>query len=116
MTTENLEQCADIEERSFDALYARHPEVNASIVDYDDYLYLEYLDVEDGKQGKGYGTAFMKDLCQFADSEELDIELSPSESEDDPEYYPKLVAFYQKFGFYVTSEKDRYMLRQSCSA
>lgn len=111
MTTENLEQNEDF---SLEALYARHPEVSASVVDYGDYLYLESLSVKDGEQGKGYGTSFMKDLCQLADEAELDIELSPSESEDDPEYYPKLVAFYEKFGFHVTSEEDRYMLRQAC--
>lgn len=113
MSTENLGNGLDC---PISALQARHPKVSSSIFDYDDYLYLASLSVKDSEQRKGYGTSFMKDLCKFADDEGLDIELSPSESADDPEYCQRLVSFYEKFGFNVTSEEDCYMLRQSRSA
>lgn len=96
-------------------LYDMHPKISACIDDYGDYLYLASLAVDDAtERGCGYGTAFMRDLCRLADDGELDIEVSPSGESDDCRgevSYLRLVMFYERFGFYVTSHADRYMMR-----
>lgn len=89
-------------------LRKEHQYVSFCIQDFsdEDYLFLDSIEVNDGERNKGYGTAFMHDLCNLANKHELYIDLSPSKHNID-----RLIEFYEKFDFIVKDE-DFYMSRE----
>jgi GNAT superfamily N-acetyltransferase len=62
------------------------------------HYYLEYLAVEPEYQGKGFGSFILKYLNTRADKQGVGCYLENAN--------PRNLAFYQHFGFQVTSEKE----------
>lgn len=98
-----------------DTLKKNHTSVKFGLSLDDETIYLESLEVLKNKRGQGLGTAFMSELCSLCDNYGYYIDVSPSADDndelEDDETYNRLVAFYQKFDFDVTSEEDGYMSR-----
>jgi hypothetical protein len=66
---------------------------------------LTWIIVSDRKQG--VGTAIMRELCQFADSNAAEISLKPASKGDYTAIMSRgrLVRFYRRFGFVVEKAK-----------
>jgi GNAT superfamily N-acetyltransferase len=62
------------------------------------HYYLEYIGVEPGYQGKGYGSSLIKHLIHKADELGVGCYLENAN--------PLNLPFYQHFGFQITSEKE----------
>jgi GNAT superfamily N-acetyltransferase len=62
------------------------------------HYYLEYLGVEPGYQGKGFGSFILKHLIAKADELGVGCYLENAN--------PRNVPFYQRFGFQITGEKE----------
>ncbi len=60
------------------------------------HYYLEYLGVEPGYQGQGFGSCIVKHLTAKADAQGVGCYLENAN--------PRNVAFYQRFGFQITRE------------
>lgn len=71
-------------------------------MDDDGYLYLSEMYVKDGSCGQGVGGAVMGRLCEFADTNGLDIRCIPC-SDDDGSGDERLLRFYGRYGFEVSS-------------
>jgi len=67
------------------------------------YLYLSDMYVRDGYRGQGVGGQVMGRLCEFADTNGLNIRCIPS-SDDDGSGDERLVRFYKTYGFEVVRE------------
>ena len=95
-------------------LATKHPNVEVGTYVDEDILTLEWLYVAPKNENKGYASAFLNDLCLFADTHQLYIDLTPSSESDDLEndaYFNGLVKFYEKFGFQLSNSKYGYMTR-----
>jgi len=66
-------------------------------------VYLSDMYVKDGKRGQGVGGEVMGRLCEFADTNGLDIRCIPS-SDDDGCGDERLLRFYGRYGFVVVRE------------
>jgi GNAT superfamily N-acetyltransferase len=64
----------------------------------DAHYYLEYLGVEPGYQGKGFGSCILKHLIAKADAQGVGCYLENAT--------PRNLPFYQRFGFQITREKE----------
>ncbi len=62
------------------------------------HYYLEYIGVEPGYQGKGFGSSILKHLIAIADKQGVGCYLENAN--------PLNVNFYQHFGFEIMSEKE----------
>jgi ribosomal protein S18 acetylase RimI-like enzyme len=98
-----------------DTLEKNHKSVKFGLSLNDETIYLESLTVLENKRGQGLGTAFMNELCSLCDKYDYYIDLSPSSDDnnnlENDNTYNRLVQFYEKFDFYITSENDGYMSR-----
>ena len=72
-------------------------------MDDDGYLYLSEMYVKERSCGQGVGGAVMRRLCEFADTNGLDIRCIPS-SDDDGQGDERLLRFYGRYGFLVVRE------------
>ena len=72
-------------------------------MDDDGYLYLSEMYVKEGSCGQGVGNEVMGRLCEFADTNGLDIRCIPS-SDDDGGGDERLLRFYGRYGFLVVCE------------
>ena len=72
-------------------------------VDDNGYIYLSDMYVKDKYRGQGVGGEVMVRLCEFADTNGLDIRCIPS-SDDDGEGDERLLRFYGRYGFEVVRE------------
>lgn len=64
-------------------------------------LYLSDMYVKESYRGKGVGSEVMGRLCEFADTNKLDIRCIPS-SDDDGGGDDRLILFYKRYGFEVS--------------
>jgi GNAT superfamily N-acetyltransferase len=67
------------------------------------YLYLSDMYVRDVYRGQGVGGEVMGRLCEFADTNGMDIRCIPS-SDDDGAGDERLLRFYGRYGFLVVCE------------
>jgi GNAT superfamily N-acetyltransferase len=72
-------------------------------VDDNGYIYLSDMYVKDKYRGQGVGGEVMGRLCEFADTNGLDIRCIPS-SDDDGGGDERLLRFYGRYGFEVVRE------------
>jgi GNAT superfamily N-acetyltransferase len=72
-------------------------------MDGDGYLYLSEMYVKEVYRGQGVGNEVMGRLCEFADTNGLDIRCIPS-SDDDGQGDERLLRFYGRYGFLVVCE------------
>jgi GNAT superfamily N-acetyltransferase len=72
-------------------------------VDNNGYIYLSDMYVKDKYRGQGVGGEVMGRLCDFADTNGLDIRCIPS-SDDDGGGDERLLRFYGRYGFEVVRE------------
>jgi len=72
-------------------------------VDNNGYIYLSDMYVKDKYRGQGVGGEVMGRLCEFADTNGLDIRCIPS-SDDDGGGDERLLRFYGRYGFVVLRE------------
>ena len=72
-------------------------------VDNNGYIYLSDMYVKDKYRGQGVGGQVMGRLCEFADTNGLDIRCIPS-SDDDGGGDERLLRFYGRYGFVVLRE------------
>ena len=84
-----------LSELSLSREFKNHPE----------YIYLALIVVNEEDQYSGYGTGFMEDLCEWADSRGKIITLTP---DDDfgASSVSRLVKFYKRFGFVENKGKN----------
>jgi len=64
------------------------------------------LYIDDTLQGQGYGTQIMNDIIEFADNNNLQVELDISATNK------SLAKYYERFGFVLSDETDRDMVRK----
>ena len=67
------------------------------------YIYLSDMYVKEQYRGQGVGGEVMGRLCEFADTNGLDIRCIPS-SDDDGGGDERLLRFYGRYGFLVVRE------------
>ena len=67
------------------------------------YIYLSDMYVKEQYRGQGVGNEVMGRLCEFADTNGLDIRCIPS-SDDDGGGDERLLRFYGRYGFLVVME------------
>ena len=67
------------------------------------YIYLSDMYVKEQYRGQGVGNDVMGRLCEFADTNGLDIRCIPS-SDDDGQGDKRLLRFYGRHGFLVVCE------------
>ena len=67
------------------------------------YIYLSDMYVKEQYRGQGVGNDVMGRLCEFADTNGLDIRCIPS-SDDDGQGDERLLRFYGRYGFLVVRE------------
>jgi len=67
------------------------------------YIYLSDMYVKEQYRGQGVGNDVMGRLCEFADTNGLDIRCIPS-SDDDGQGDERLLRFYGRYGFLVVME------------
>jgi GNAT superfamily N-acetyltransferase len=67
------------------------------------YIYLSDMYVKEQYRGQGVGNDVMGRLCEFADTNGLDIRCIPS-SDDDGQGDERLLRFYGRYGFDVVME------------
>jgi GNAT superfamily N-acetyltransferase len=67
------------------------------------YIYLSDMYVKEVYRGQGVGNEVMGRLCEFADTNGLDIRCIPS-SDDDGGGDERLMRFYGRYGFVVESD------------
>ena len=72
-------------------------------VDNNGYIYLSDMYVKDKYRGQGVGGEVMGRLCEFADTNLMDIRCIPS-SDDDGGGDERLLRFYGRYGFVVLRE------------
>ena len=72
-------------------------------VDNNGYIYLSDMYVKEQYRGNGVGGEVMGRLCEFADTNGLDIRCIPS-SDDDGGGDERLLRFYGRYGFVVFRE------------
>ena len=72
-------------------------------VDNNGYIYLSDMYVKDKYRGQGVGGQVMVRLCEFADTNLMDIRCIPS-SDDDGGGDERLLRFYGRYGFVVVRE------------
>jgi len=72
-------------------------------VDDNGYIYLSDMYVKECYRGQGVGGEVMGRLCEFADTNGLDIRCIPS-SDDDGGGDERLLRFYGRYGFVVLRE------------
>ena len=97
----NLKTCpklADyycLSELSLSREFRNHPE----------YIYLAIIVVDEDERYAGYGTSFLEDLCEWADSRGKIITLTP---DDDfgASSVGRLIKFYKRFGFVENKGKN----------
>tara|TARA_B110000503_G_scaffold136683_1_gene219505 strand:- start:2820 stop:3179 length:360 start_codon:yes stop_codon:yes gene_type:complete len=85
-------------------------------VDNNGYIYLSDMYVKEQYRGSGVGGSVMVRLCEFADTNGLDIRCIPS-SDDDGGGDERLLRFYGRYGFLVVREYGgsvMEMVRKSC--
>ena len=70
-------------------------------IDEGGYLYLSDMYVKEMYRGQGVGSEVMGRLCEFADTNKLDIRCIPS-SDDDGSGDERLILFYKRYGFEVS--------------
>ena len=70
-------------------------------IDEGGYLYLSDMYVKEMYRGQGVGSEVMGRLCEFADTNKLDIRCIPS-SDDDGGGDERLILFYKRYGFEVS--------------
>lgn len=80
--------------------------VQNSTVETASYIRPQDIKIEPSEQGKGLGTAFMEDLCKYADWSDLQIRLSPSDAHG-ASSISRLVNFYKRFGFVENKGKNK---------
>lgn len=66
-------------------------------------VYLSDMNVREEYRGQGVGGEVMGRLCEFADTNGLDIRCIPS-SDDDGQGDERLLRFYGRYGFEVVCE------------
>ncbi len=66
-------------------------------------IYLSDMYVKEQYRGQGVGNEVMGRLCEFADTNGLDIRCIPS-SDDDGQGDERLLRFYGRYGFLVVME------------
>ena len=79
-------------------------------------IYLSDMYVKEVYRGQGVGGEVMGRLCEFADTNGLDIRCIPS-SDDDGQGDERLLRFYGRYGFLVVMEYGGCvveMVRKSC--
>jgi len=64
------------------------------------------LYIDDTLQGQGYGTQIMNDIIEFADNNNLQVELDISATNK------SLAKYYERFGFVLSDETNRDMIRK----
>ena len=69
-------------------------------IDEGGYLYLSDMYVKEMYRGQGVGSEVMGRLCEFADTNKLDIRCIPSS--DDGSGDERLILFYKRYGFEVS--------------
>ena len=67
---------------------------------------LNNLYIDETMQSKGYGTQIMNDIIEFADNNNLQVELDISATNK------SLANYYERFGFVLSDETDRDMVRK----
>jgi len=72
-------------------------------VDNNGYIYLSDMYVKDKYRGQGVGGEVMGRLCEFADTNLMNIRCIPS-SDDDGGGDERLLRFYGRYGFVVLRE------------
>ena len=72
-------------------------------MDDDGCIYLSDMYVKEQYRGQGVGNEVMGRLCEFADTNGLDIRCIPS-SDDDGQGDERLLRFYGRYGFLVVRE------------
>ena len=72
-------------------------------VDNNGYIYLSDMYVKDKYRGQGVGGEVMVRLCEFADTNLMNIRCIPS-SDDDGGGDERLLRFYGRYGFVVLRE------------
>lgn len=77
-----------LSELSLSREFRKHPE----------YIYLALIIVNEDDQYAGYGTGFLKDLCEWADLHGKIITLTPSD-DFGASSVERLIKFYKRFGF-----------------
>jgi hypothetical protein len=70
---------------------------------------IKNLYIDDTLQGQGYGTQIMNDIIEFADSNNLQIELDISATNK------SLATYYEKFGFELTDSTGTNMVRTTAA-
>jgi GNAT superfamily N-acetyltransferase len=75
----------------------------------DGWLYLVLIQVKKSQKNKGFGTAILKDIINFADKHQVVIKLWPTEIYGSD--YDRLIKFYKRNGFDLESKFDKeYMI------
>ena len=85
-------------------------------VDNNGYIYLSDMYVKEQYRGSGVGGEVMVRLCEFADTNGMDIRCIPS-SDDGGGGDERLLRFYGRYGFLVVREYGgsvMEMVRKSC--
>jgi len=67
---------------------------------------IKNLYIDDTLQGQGYGTQIMNDIIEFADNNNLQVELDISATNK------SLAKYYERFGFVLSDETNRDMIRK----
>ena len=62
-------------------------------------LFLNDIYIKPQYIGRGWGTKIMKEVIDYADKNQLPIELIPAPGSIKPNAMRRLVSFYKKFGF-----------------
>lgn len=75
----------------------------------DNIVLLGYLCVPRDNRKAGVGSAVMKDICHWADSNHLQIVLSPAKKNDNmgTTSTGRLVKFYRRFGFVLNNGRHK---------
>ena len=77
--------------------------------DYQDEVFLDTIIMKEEHRGKGYGTSFISDLCEYADNNKKSITLIPSNNLGTS--VTVLEKFYGKFGFaYGKQSYDNHLM------
>lgn len=91
-----------------EVLKAKYREKNVRIATKkdDNGIILYEIAVDKGMRGKGLGTAYMTELCQYADQVNCLIALTPSKGLGATSVI-RLKKFYQRFGFVMNDGNNR---------
>jgi GNAT superfamily N-acetyltransferase len=96
------EDIPEVEADTLEKILGRHQAkgLNVSVYDDGESLSLSTLNVPRGQRKQGLGTAFMEDLCAYADRVGKRIELNLGDkSAGETTSKSRLVEFYRRFGF-----------------